>query len=161
MGIKNVIAGIDLGAPKEDQVAQEGDWNCPRCNDLQFRRNVVCRRCGCKKPAQAVPIGPLDTSDPEGWIAAHSVNEKATDQFRALSHAQQMTVMNKGSLAGARDMSAVLIGRIKTVLAGGDLGPPKEEPEVKEGDWYCPKCNDLQFRRNVVCRSCGCKNPAL
>lgn len=23
-----------------------GDWTCPQCNDLQFARNAVCRRCG-------------------------------------------------------------------------------------------------------------------
>lgn len=28
----------------------DGDWNCTRCGDLQFRRNVQCRKCGQAKP---------------------------------------------------------------------------------------------------------------
>ena len=27
-------------------VETAGDWTCPQCNDLQFARNAVCRRCG-------------------------------------------------------------------------------------------------------------------
>ena len=32
-----------LGFPP---VETAGDWTCPQCNDLQFARNAVCRRCG-------------------------------------------------------------------------------------------------------------------
>merc|ERR1712048_1106368 len=27
-----------------------GDWRCPSCNDYQFARNAVCRRCGTRNP---------------------------------------------------------------------------------------------------------------
>lgn len=33
-----------------NQRALPGDWNCPRCKDLQFARNSQCRMCGCPKP---------------------------------------------------------------------------------------------------------------
>mmetsp|Transcript_88048 Transcript_88048/g.247489 ORF Transcript_88048/g.247489 Transcript_88048/m.247489 type:complete len:538 (-) Transcript_88048:64-1677(-) len=29
-----------------------GDWNCPRCGDHQFARNLSCRSCGASKPKQ-------------------------------------------------------------------------------------------------------------
>ena len=29
------------------------------------------------------------------------------------------------------------------------------------GDWICPGCNDLQFRRNQACRICATPNPML
>lgn len=29
--------------------------------------------------------------------------------------------------------------------------------EAKPGDWICPMCNDLQFARNMSCRTCGGK----
>jgi len=28
----------------------DGDWNCTKCGDLQFRRNIQCRKCGNPKP---------------------------------------------------------------------------------------------------------------
>lgn len=27
-----------------------GDWDCPKCDDLQFARNTECRKCGEPKP---------------------------------------------------------------------------------------------------------------
>eukprot|EP00927_Polykrikos_kofoidii_P036391 TRINITY_DN3072_c0_g1_i1.p1 TRINITY_DN3072_c0_g1~~TRINITY_DN3072_c0_g1_i1.p1 ORF type:complete len:869 (+),score=121.65 TRINITY_DN3072_c0_g1_i1:81-2609(+) len=32
---------------------------------------------------------------------------------------------------------------------------------MKEGDWLCPACGDLQFARNQSCRRCAAPNPAL
>merc|ERR1712070_7389 len=32
---------------------EAGDWYCPSCDDLQFRKNIACRRCGAPKPASA------------------------------------------------------------------------------------------------------------
>mmetsp|Transcript_25610 Transcript_25610/g.76381 ORF Transcript_25610/g.76381 Transcript_25610/m.76381 type:complete len:251 (+) Transcript_25610:99-851(+) len=33
-----------------NQRSLPGDWNCPKCKDLQFARNKQCRMCGCPKP---------------------------------------------------------------------------------------------------------------
>jgi len=39
--------------------------------------------------------------------------------------------------------------------------PPSGGSNQREmpGDWYCPKCRDLQFARNRQCRMCGCPKP--
>merc|ERR1712118_16130 len=29
----------------------------------------------------------------------------------------------------------------------------------RTGDWYCPKCGDLQFMKNESCRRCGTDRP--
>jgi len=29
-----------------------GDWNCPKCSDMQFARNHHCRRCGTDRPVR-------------------------------------------------------------------------------------------------------------
>lgn len=33
--------------------------------------------------------------------------------------------------------------------------------DIREGDWYCPKCADFQFGRNSACRMCGEPKPEL
>jgi len=38
---------------------------------------------------------------------------------------------------------------------GGGGGSQRALP----GDWYCPRCKDLQFARNSQCRMCGCAKP--
>lgn len=35
----------------------------------------------------------------------------------------------------------------------------KKDKVTLKGDWYCPKCEDLQFARNISCRKCGSPNP--
>jgi len=35
---------------KEGSGFLPGDWNCPRCGDHQFARNLSCRSCGASKP---------------------------------------------------------------------------------------------------------------
>lgn len=49
-------------------------------------------------------------------------------------------------------------------FAGGGLPPRpmgggKGNQTPLPGDWYCPKCKDLQFARNSQCRMCGCPKP--
>merc|ERR1719476_560939 len=44
--------GGGCGGGGNSQEMKPGDWNCPACNDLQFARNAVCRRCNTPKPAE-------------------------------------------------------------------------------------------------------------
>lgn len=42
--------------------------------------------------------------------------------------------------------------------------PPKkrvgrDDVEMKKGDWLCPKCNFMNFAKNVVCLQCDAKRP--
>merc|ERR1712019_72057 len=66
----------------------------------------------------------------------------------------QEMIMARGSLEGSRDKTAVLMSRIRQALEGNLV-----VKEPRNGDWYCPNCNDLQFRRNTTCRKCGTPNP--
>ena len=45
----------------------------------------------------------------------------------------------------------------------GRRGGEKEKSVYKyvPGDWICPTCEDLQFRRNTTCRICGTMNPTV
>lgn len=49
------------------QVARPGDWICPNptCQDVQFERNVTCRKCGSNKPIVASNMQVFKTGD---WI---------------------------------------------------------------------------------------------
>lgn len=39
--------------PHRETMRRPGDWDCPKCNDLQFARNPTCRQCGTPKPLHA------------------------------------------------------------------------------------------------------------
>ncbi|CAE8604114.1 unnamed protein product [Polarella glacialis] len=43
--------------PPAEKERRPGDWDCPKCGDLQFARNPECRKCG------ALPRSARDRSD--------------------------------------------------------------------------------------------------
>ena len=46
----------------------------------------------------------------------------------------------------------------RRVASFGHKLDSRGEP-IKAGDWFCPKCDDHQFARNVVCRRCKTAKP--
>lgn len=95
------------GANMSGQAPQgkSGDWYCPNCNDLQFGRNAVCRKCGTPNPQEG----------------------------------------GKGAMKGA-------------IACGGKGKAGGAKGNVKPGDWFCSGCGDHQFANNTSCRQCGTPN---
>merc|ERR1719320_1862878 len=83
----------------------------------------------------------------EAFLTEHKVEEHAATRFRDLHPKQQTAVMKRGSMQHARDQTAVVVKRISDVQF------------VKDGDWVCPGCFDIQFAKNATCRKCGGANP--
>merc|ERR1712194_685844 len=48
----------------------EGDWNCPACQEVNFARNVDCRKCGRQKP----------TDGPSGENAILALSQRVKEQ---------------------------------------------------------------------------------
>merc|ERR1712070_23115 len=44
-----IYPGSIPGKKSFAEIAEIGDWQCPRCDDLQFKRNNSCRKCGLPK----------------------------------------------------------------------------------------------------------------
>lgn len=49
------------------QAEKPGDWYCESCGDLQFARNVVCRKCGAAKPQEGGDARERSRSPKQGW----------------------------------------------------------------------------------------------
>merc|ERR1712217_367204 len=81
------------------------------------------------------------------------LHEHVIAAFAALPPILQMTVLYRGSLAGARDPNAVLVRRMATVKAGGSLGSGPAL-YVSPGDWFCHQCNGHNFSDKKSCRNC-------
>eukprot|EP00930_Biecheleria_cincta_P022185 TRINITY_DN1623_c0_g1_i1.p1 TRINITY_DN1623_c0_g1~~TRINITY_DN1623_c0_g1_i1.p1 ORF type:complete len:865 (-),score=163.25 TRINITY_DN1623_c0_g1_i1:176-2740(-) len=77
------------------------------------------------------------------------IDPSVADWFRRSPPEMQEMVMEIGPLQEARDPTAVLVSRLKKAEQG-TLAPP----QMKPGDWKCPKCGDLNFARNQACRKC-------
>merc|ERR1712232_892730 len=71
-------------------VREGGDWLCPSCGDLQFKRNTKCRKCGLARPKDDEGITTVEHPiEPELSKEAEEMKE----YFIAL-HAQQKARAN-------------------------------------------------------------------
>lgn len=132
---------------------KQGDWICPGCMDIQFAKNTACRKCSTARPeASTLSTPTLDVAaaspeDVEAFLSLHDFQEHAVAKLISLDPRLQTVVINQGSMDDARDKTAVLISRCSQISS------------MKEGDWICPGCMDLQFARNTSCRKCLAPKP--
>lgn len=122
--------------------AKPGDWYCPQCNDLQFARNMVCRKCNTPNFAHAMAKTLAVTANmkPGDWLCPSCCDL----QFARNTHCRKCatTRPDQGTAEG---------GMPAPVRPGG--------PIPRFGDWVCPTCGDHQFRRNLQCNRCRTPNP--
>jgi predicted RNA-binding Zn-ribbon protein involved in translation (DUF1610 family) len=63
-----VLANTDMATgpppPGLPHYAEDGDWKCLKCGDLQFKRNLSCRLCGTPAPGQPGAPDPATTPPP-------------------------------------------------------------------------------------------------
>eukprot|EP00929_Paragymnodinium_shiwhaense_P086449 TRINITY_DN4696_c0_g1_i1.p1 TRINITY_DN4696_c0_g1~~TRINITY_DN4696_c0_g1_i1.p1 ORF type:complete len:612 (-),score=98.74 TRINITY_DN4696_c0_g1_i1:372-2207(-) len=121
-----------------------GDWECPRCGDLQFARNSECRKCGEPAPADRdssrVGGAPMPAAGrPGDWNCPNC----ADLVFASKAQCRKCgTPKPEGAGAGAY-----------APPRGGGAGPPGARGQP--GDWTCPDCGDLVFASKPCCRRCG------
>merc|ERR1719240_2082158 len=116
---------------------------------------------GCGATGYTGP--PVTPEEVDAFLGQFPLDEKAIIKLKSLDPYKQKEVLNKGSLASARDPTAVLISRCSQASSGtlvpgdGSYDPSRAKP----GDWNCPNCGDQNFARNSACRMCGTPKPQL
>lgn len=107
--------GAPVSAPTP--IGIRDDWFCHGCGDTQRKTNPICRRCGSPKPVGGAETAPIDAV---AWLSKFNVEERAWTAFRELSDTLQQYVIRRGTLADARDPTALLLARIRKALNGED-----------------------------------------
>lgn len=187
--VKLENGGIVLAPTSSNlQTPRAGDWICPSCGDLQFARNTACRRCGSQRSdisqsqqvvsAYGGPGSGINSSisslmhgsqnemRPGDWIcprcsdhvfARNSVCRRCSTPKSGSdgSYGHGHTNYGHGQSQGYGQASQM--GYAATSYMTQTMGSSQK---VMPGDWYCPKCKDLQFARNTVCRMCSTPRPA-
>ncbi|KAK4280691.1 hypothetical protein QN277_012279 [Acacia crassicarpa] len=117
------IASKDVGA-------KLGDWTCPKCNFLNFSRNIRCLKCNTQ-----------------------GLNRVSTN---AAERKQNVVERKKGDWDCPK-CAFVNFSRNKSCLKCNTEGPERvsvDEVEKKKGDWDCPRCGFLNFASNKKCLRC-------
>jgi len=119
-----------------------GDWDCPKCGDMQFARNVSCKQCGQSNPKQARTSSGIGSND----------NMKQGD----------WNCPSCGDHQFAKNAKCRQCGTAKPSVSPSSGSSSSSSPSsgMKPGDWVCPGCSDHQFAKNVKCRQCGHDKPS-
>jgi len=108
---------------------KKGDWICPSCQNANFSRNAVCRKCGTQKVAPALGNveNPSVTFKPGDWQCEACKEHN----FKKNSNCRTCGATKNGSTSSST------------------------APSRKPGDWNCKACNAHNFASRVQCFKCG------
>lgn len=140
--------------------AKPGDWYCSNCNDLNFASRSVCRKCQTPHPehSNARPGDWLCRNCSELNFASRMVCRKCSSPHPRPTAHHQFFGHGMGPLGVMSPMAGMGHHGFP-----GFFGLPHHHHghqhfgggmHARPGDWYCLKCNELNFASRSVCRSC-------
>lgn len=143
-----------------------GDWYCPSCRDLNFASRSVCRKCQTPHPdhSNARPGDWLCRNCTELNFASRLMCRKCNSPHPRPAPHQFFGNMGMNPMAAIGGMGHGFPGFFGLPQhhhhhhqAGGPHfggGGGGTSSHAKPGDWYCLKCNELNFASRTACRSC-------
>ena len=128
---------------------KSGDWICPKCKNHNFANKKVCNRTNCEQPKPRGSGGRGDTRGHKSgdWICPKCNNHNfANKKVCNRTNCEQPKPRGDG---GRRDTRGRKSGNSKGF----------ENPNMKPGDWNCPKCKNHNFAKREVCNRCDTRKP--
>ena len=128
-----------------------GDWNCPKCNNLNFSFRSICNKCKSEKPQTLFNSALFLSIDGENYTPSgklESWGEFLNEPISAKPISESAPVFEPKIVRQGRvtqDVNQVeeILGHVK----GPDSGRP--------GDWVCLRCNNLNFAFRKTCNKCN------
>eukprot|EP00930_Biecheleria_cincta_P007586 TRINITY_DN108811_c0_g1_i1.p1 TRINITY_DN108811_c0_g1~~TRINITY_DN108811_c0_g1_i1.p1 ORF type:complete len:421 (+),score=55.08 TRINITY_DN108811_c0_g1_i1:13-1275(+) len=107
------------------------------------------------------PIASVSFGAPRDFVIQHGANpeesytlELTDGSFCLMAGKMQMKYLH-GIPVGASGLRFNLTFRVCIPRNGS----PPPQPQVRPGDWECPTCKQMSFRRHLQCRHCGADKP--
>ncbi|CAL5186665.1 unnamed protein product [Lathyrus oleraceus] len=141
---------------------KRGDWTCPKCNFMNFARNMKCLNCEEDRPNNidppAIEMKEGDWTCSECSFLNFSRNIKCLKcQAEGPKRANRLNMnevqMKKG------DWTCPQCGFMNYASNVKCLKCPEPRPKKNSGDWNCPKCDFLNFATKGKCFRCEESNP--
>jgi len=102
-----------------------------------------------KAMIEALACEPATEADLEVFLAqSPELEDGAIEKLKKLDPKLQRLIIEKGDMSDAKNKTAMLLSRIRRVN------------EMKEGEWVCPGCMELNWAKNTACHKCSTPNAA-
>ncbi|XAR63969.1 hypothetical protein NMG60_11024142 [Bertholletia excelsa] len=150
---------IDARVPKDIEM-KRGDWMCPKCNFMNFARNLQCRECNEDGPrGVSSTVNELRKGD---WVCSgcNFINFSRNQQcLKCKAERPKRASLNVEMKKG--DWNCPECGLMNFASNKRCLQCSVQRPkrELEAGQWECPECDYLNFSKNMFCRKCNCERP--
>ncbi|KAK8710465.1 hypothetical protein V6N13_145786 [Hibiscus sabdariffa] len=146
---------------------KRGDWMCPRCNFLNFSKNLQCLKC--KEDGPKSVRGDEIEMKKGDWICSRCNFLNFSKNLQCLKCKEDGPKSVRGDEIEMKKGDWVCSGcnflnfsKNLQCLKCKEDGPKSvrgDEIEMKEGDWICSGCNFMNFSRNTRCLKCKAEGP--
>mmetsp|Transcript_18800 Transcript_18800/g.34090 ORF Transcript_18800/g.34090 Transcript_18800/m.34090 type:complete len:150 (+) Transcript_18800:67-516(+) len=134
----------ELKYPSAIKKRVEGDWNCVYCNNLNFAFRANCNRCSMPKVTRS-----------SGFNYALYLTPKQADQevLEELTNSGSKSI-ELPSLSPFYNEAFMNVPTKAKPLSSRLLFIEKENEGVREGDWVCSNCSNLNYGFRQECNRC-------
>ncbi|XP_073220258.1 uncharacterized protein [Cicer arietinum] len=139
---------------------KKGDWMCPKCNFMNFSRNIQCLNCKDDKPKDINP--PMEMKEGD-WTCPECSFLNFSRNIRCLKCKADgpKSVDNTNEFQKKKgDWTCPQCGFMNFASNVKCLQCPELRPKKNPGDWSCPKCDFMNFASKVKCFRCEEPNPS-
>ncbi|KAK3228293.1 hypothetical protein Dsin_008155 [Dipteronia sinensis] len=147
--------------PQKAKTIKGGDWICPKCNFMNFARNIQCRQCKEDGPKN---VGVVDVEIKKGdWTCSKCNFMNFSRNKRCLKckadGPDRVDVNEVEKKKG--DWNCPQCGFMNFSSNKKCLRCPESRPkrQLNPGEWECPSCDFLNYRRNKDCLKCNGERP--
>ncbi|KAL2344109.1 hypothetical protein Fmac_005394 [Flemingia macrophylla] len=134
---------------------KKGDWMCPKCNFMNFSRNVQCLNCNGDRPKD---INPPTTQMKQGdWICpgCNFLNfARNTKCLKCKTEGPRKEANINEVERKKGDWTCPQCGFMNYARNTKCLRCPEPRPKKHPGDWNCPECGYMNFASKVKCSHC-------
>ncbi|KAJ7975239.1 zinc finger protein VAR3, chloroplastic [Quillaja saponaria] len=145
----------------QDVEMKRGDWMCPKCNFMNFSRNLRCLSCKEDGPKRSdlddVEMKKGDWTCPECNFMNFSRNLRCLKcKTEGPKRATADTVEMKKGDWNCPQCSFMNFASNRKCLRCRVARPKRQ---LNPGEWECPSCDYLNYRKNAACLKCNCERP--
>ncbi|XP_030532216.1 zinc finger protein VAR3, chloroplastic isoform X2 [Rhodamnia argentea] len=145
----------------QDVEMKRGDWMCPKCNFLNFAKNIRCLKCKEDGPKQ-VALSNVEIKQGD-WICPECNYVNFSRNVNCLKCKTQgpekvgvdEVEMKKGDWNCPQCRFMNFASKRKCLRCQG----PRPKRKLNYGEWECPSCDYLNYRRNTSCLKCNHERP--
>ncbi|TKY44795.1 Zinc finger protein VAR3 [Spatholobus suberectus] len=144
----------------KDVEMKKGDWMCPKCNFMNFSRNMQCLNCNEDRPKDInLPTVQMKQGD---WICPECTFLNFARNTRCLkckTEGPTKEANNNEVEMKKGDWTCPQCGFINYARNTKCLRCPEPRPKKHPGDWNCPECGFMNFASKMKCSHCQEPNP--